>query len=236
MASGRFQKTSKSRHSPLATSLATKSAFSILSIMTFELPKLAYGFNELEPYYDSATVEIHYSKHHATYAMNLNKGVEAAGWQNKSIAEILTSLEIAPEQHRTVLRNHGGGYYNHCLFWESLTPKSTGKAIGKLAEAINAKWGSFEAFSEAFTAKALGHFGSGWAWLVKNNAGELDIIDTHDQIAPISLGLAPITVIDVWEHAYYLKYKNVRADWIKAWWSIVDWEKAEERLCSPFPS
>jgi Fe-Mn family superoxide dismutase len=197
--------------------------------MIFEIPKLPYGFNELEPHYDSATVEIHYSKHHAAYAANLNKAVEMAGWQGKSITEILTSLEAAPEQHIAALRNHGGGYHNHCLFWESLSPKSTGKAFGKLAEAINAKWGSFEAFAQSFAAKALGHFGSGWAWLVKNKAGELEIIDTHDQISPVSLGFEPIIVIDVWEHAYYLKYKNVRADWLKAWWNIANWEKAEER-------
>jgi len=200
--------------------------------MTFELPKLPYGFNDLEPHYDSVTVEIHYSKHHATYAANLNKAVEAAGWQGKSITEILTSLETASEQQRAALRNHGGGYHNHCLFWESLCPKSTGINSGKLSEAINAKWGNFETFSQEFTAKALGHFGSGWAWLVKNKAGELEIIDTHDQISPISLGFKPITVVDVWEHAYYLKYKNVRANWLKAWWNIVDWKKAEERYIS----
>jgi Fe-Mn family superoxide dismutase len=197
--------------------------------MTFELPKLPYGFNELEPHYDSATVEIHYSKHHAAYAANLNKAVEATGLQGKSITEILTNLEAVPEQQRAALRNHGGGYYNHCLFWESLSPKSTGKASGELAKAINAKWGNFEIFAETFTAKALGHFGSGWAWLVKNKADELEIIDTHNQISPVSLGFKPIIVIDVWEHAYYLKYKNVRADWLKAWWNIADWEKAEER-------
>jgi Fe-Mn family superoxide dismutase len=198
--------------------------------MTFELPKLPYGFSELEPHYDAATVEIHYSKHHAAYTANLNKTVEAVGWQNKSIMEILTHLESAPEQHRMALRNHGGGYSNHCLFWESLTPNSTGKASHELAKAINAKWGSFEAFAEVFTARALGHFGSGWVWLAKNKASELEIVDTHDQISPISLNLSPIIVIDVWEHAYYLKYKNVRADWIKAWWNIVNWERAEERF------
>ena len=198
--------------------------------MNFELPKLSYGFNELEPHYDAATVEIHYSKHHATYTANLNKAVEAAGWQGKSITEILTNLELAPKPQQAALRNHGGGYHNHCLFWESLNPKGTGKAIGELAKAIDAKWGSFEAFAEAFTACAMGHFGSGWAWLVKNKAGELEIVDTHDQVSPLSLGLQPIIVIDVWEHAYYLKYKNLRADWIKAWWNIANWEKAEERF------
>jgi len=198
--------------------------------MSFELPELAYRFNELEPHYDAVTVEIHYSKHHAAYTANLNKAADAAGWQNKTIMEILTSLELAPEQQRATLRNHGGGYSNHCLFWESLTPNGTGKATGELAKAIDAKWGSFAAFAEAFTAKAMAHFGSGWVWLVKNQSGELDIVDTHDQISPISLNLTPIIVIDVWEHAYYLKCKNVRADWIKAWWNIANWEKAEERF------
>jgi len=197
--------------------------------MNFELPQLPYAFNALEPHYDAVTVEIHYSKHHAAYTANLNKAVEAAGWQSKSITEILSSLESAPEPQRAALRNHGGGYSNHCFFWESLAPKSAGKAFGKLAKAIDAKWGSFDAFAEAFTAKAMAHFGSGWVWLVKNKAGELDIVDTHDQISPVSLGLSPVIVIDVWEHAYYLKYKNVRADWIKAWWNIANWEKAEER-------
>jgi Fe-Mn family superoxide dismutase len=151
----------------------------------------------------------------------LNKAVEAAGLQGKSIEEILAKPEFA---------NQGGGYLNHCFFWESLTPKSSGKAVGKLAAAIDAKWGSFEKFKEEFSAKALSHFGSGWAWLVKNQAGELQIIDTHDQICPLTLGYKPIIAIDVWEHAYYLRYKNVRADWIGAWWNIANWEKAEIRF------
>lgn len=199
--------------------------------MAFELPKLNYAFDALEPHYDAATVELHYSKHHATYAANFTKAAEAAGLQSKSTEEILANLSSAPEAQKAALTNHGGGYFNHCFFWESLTPKGTGKAIGKLAEAINAKWGSFESFAEAFTAKAMGHFGSGWAWLVQNK-GELEIIDTHDQVCPITLGLKPLITVDVWEHAYYLKYKNVRADWIKAWFNIANWEKAEERFAS----
>lgn len=198
--------------------------------MAFELPKLGFAFNELEPYYDGATVEIHYSKHHATYAANFSKAVEAAGLQGKSAEEILANLNSAPEAQRTALTNHGGGYFNHCFFWESLSPKSSGKAIGKLAAAIDAKWGSFEKFKEEFSARALSHFGSGWAWLVKNQKGELEIIDTHDQVCPLTLGYKPIITIDVWEHAYYLRYKNVRADWIAAWWNIANWEKAEARF------
>ncbi|GHV15147.1 superoxide dismutase [Mn] [Fibrobacterales bacterium] len=210
----------------------------------FELPKLPYGFADLEPNYDAATVELHYSKHHATYTANLNKAAEAAGLQGKSVEEILRNLSDAPAEQRTALTNHGGGYFNHNFFWESLSPKGkkladstlAGAKVGGataadgLAAAIDSKWGSFEKFAEAFTAKALGHFGSGWVWLVVNAKGELEITDTHDQVSPITLGLKPLIVIDVWEHAYYLKYRNVRADWIKAWFNIANWEKAEERF------
>jgi Fe-Mn family superoxide dismutase len=200
--------------------------------MAFELPKLVYSFNGLEPHYDAATLEIHYSKHHAAYAANFTKAVEAAGWQGKSVEEILADLGSAPDVQKAALTNHGGGYYNHCFFWESLTPNSNGKPIGKLAAAIDAKWGNFEKFKEEFSAKALSHFGSGWVWLVKDQKGELQIIDTHDQICPITLGYKPIITIDVWEHAYYLLYKNVRANWIAAWWNIANWEKAESRFAA----
>ncbi|MDR0515817.1 MAG: superoxide dismutase [Fibromonadaceae bacterium] len=198
--------------------------------MPFELPKLGYAFGDLEPHYDEATVELHYSKHHATYAANFTKAAEAAGLQGKSAEEILANLASVPSEQKAALTNHGGGYYNHCFFWESLTPTGIRQAVGKLAVAIDAKWSSFEKFKDEFSAKALSHFGSGWAWLVQDQKGELLIIDTHDQICPITLGYKPITTIDIWEHAYYLKYKNVRADWIKAWWNIANWEKAEERF------
>ena len=198
--------------------------------MAFELPKLPYAYDALEPHYDAQTVEIHHSKHHNAYTMNFNKAVEAAGLEGKSAEEILTSLDSIPADKRTAIINHGGGYWNHNFFWESISPNGGGEAKGKLAEAINAKWGNFAAFKEEFTAKAAGHFGSGWAWLVVNNSGELEIVDTHDQVCPISTGLKPLTVIDVWEHAYYLKYKNVRPEWITAWWNVADWNKAEERF------
>ena len=198
--------------------------------MAFELPKLPYAYDALEPHYDAQTVEIHHSKHHNAYTMNFNKAVEAAGLEGKSAEEILTSLDSIPADKRTAIINHGGGYWNHNFFWESISPNGGGEAKGKLADASNAKWGSFAAFKEEFTAKAAGHFGSGWAWLVVNNSGELEIVDTHDQVCPITTGLKPLTVIDVWEHAYYLKYKNVRPEWITAWWNVADWDKAEERF------
>lgn len=200
--------------------------------MAFELPKLPYAYDALEPHYDAQTVEIHHSKHHNTYTMNLNKAVEAAGIEGKTIEEILTSLETIPAEKRTAVINHGGGYWNHTFFWESLTPQGGGAPTGKLAAAIDAKWGSFAAFQEAFSAKAATHFGSGWTWLVVNPSNELEIVETHDQVCPLSSGLKPLLVIDVWEHAYYLKFKNVRPEWIKAWWNIVNWNKAEERYTS----
>lgn len=198
--------------------------------MSFELPKLPYAYNALEPHYDAQTVEIHHSKHHNTYTINFNKAIEAAGLEGKSAEEILTHLDEVPADKRTALINHGGGYWNHKFFWESLSPNGGGEPKGKLGAAIKQQWGTFSAFQEAFTAKAVGHFGSGWAWLVVDKQGTLAIIDTHDQVCPISEGLKPLTVIDVWEHAYYLRFKNVRPDWVKSWWNVVDWDRAEARF------
>ncbi len=193
--------------------------------MAFELPKLPYAYDALEPHYDAQTVEIHHSKHHNAYTMNFNKAVEAAGLEGKSAEEILTSLDSIPADKRTAIINHGGGYWNHNFFWESISPNGGGEAKGKLADAINAKWGSFAAFKEEFTAKAAGHFGSGWAWLVVNNSGELEIVDTHDQVCPITTGLKPLTVIDVWEHAYYLKYQNRRPEYVEAFFNVINWDE-----------
>lgn len=198
--------------------------------MAFQLPKLPYAYGDLEPHYDAQTVEIHHSKHHNTYTINFNKAAEAAGVSDKSAEWILTNLESIPAEKRTPLVNAGGGWWNHNFFWESLSPQGGGEPLGKLGSAIKAKWGTFAAFQEAFSNKALAHFGSGWAWLVVDKNGELQITDTHDQVCPLTQGHKPLTVIDVWEHAYYLKYKNVRPDWIKAWWNVVDWNKAEARF------
>jgi Fe-Mn family superoxide dismutase len=200
--------------------------------MAFELPKLSYGFADLEPHYDAATVELHYTKHHATYAANFTKAAEAAGLAGKTAEEILTNLCSTPDGQKSALTNHGGGYWNHNFFWESLAPAGSdaNEPDGKLGAAIKLKWGGFEQFKEAFSAKALAHFGSGWAWLVRNSAGALEIIDTHDQVCPLTLGYQPLICIDVWEHAYYLHFKNVRANWIASWWNIANWRKAEERF------
>lgn len=198
--------------------------------MAFELPALPYAYDALEPFYDQATLEIHHGKHHQAYTDKFNAAVAAAGLEGKSVLEILTTLESIPADKRGALINHGGGYYNHSFFWESMAPNAGGEAQAEIGEAIKATFGSFEAFKEAFSAKAAGHFGSGWAWLVLDAKGELQITDTHDQICPVSLGQTPLLTLDVWEHAYYLKYRNARPAWITAFWSLVNWDKVNARF------
>jgi superoxide dismutase, Fe-Mn family len=197
--------------------------------MAFSLPNLPYAYDALEPHYDAQTVEIHHSKHHKTYTDKFNAAVEAAGIGEIKVEAILTSLNKQPQAQRGALTNHGGGYYNHTFFWESMAPNAGGDASGEIGEAITKAFGSFEKFKESFSTKAATHFGSGWAWLVVENS-ELKITDTHDQICPLSLGQTPLLTVDVWEHAYYLKYKNVRPDWIKGWWNLVNWNKVNERF------
>lgn len=196
--------------------------------MTFKLPELKYSYEALEPYIDALTMETHYSKHHKGYVDNLNKALEGnSKFQEMSIDEILKSLDQLPEEIRTAVRNNGGGHYNHTLFWQIMSPEGGGKPEGELANKIDEDLGGFDKFKEEFKKAALGQFGSGWAWLVLNN-GKLEIVSTPNQDNPISEGKFPILGIDVWEHAYYLKYKNLRADYIDAWWNIVDWKKVSE--------
>ena len=200
--------------------------------MAFTLPELPYSYDALEPHYDAKTVEIHHSKHHNTYTMKLNDAVESAGLGGKTVEELLTSLDSIDASKRTPIINHAGGYYNHKFFWESMAPNAGGDATGAISDAINAKFGSFEEFKKAFSAKAATHFGSGWAWLVVDANGDLAITDTHDQICPLSLGQTPLLTVDVWEHAYYLKFANVRPDWIAAFWNLVDWNRVNERFAA----
>lgn len=196
--------------------------------MAFKLPKLKYSYEALEPYIDALTMETHYSKHHKGYVDNLNKALEGhSKFQEMSIEEILKSLDQLPEEIRTAVRNNGGGHYNHTLFWEIMSPEGGGKPEGELAKKIDEDLGGFDKFKEEFKKAALGQFGSGWAWLVLNEE-KLEIVSTPNQDNPISEGKFPILGIDVWEHAYYLKYKNLRADYIDAWWNIVDWKKVSE--------
>jgi Fe-Mn family superoxide dismutase len=194
------------------------------------LPKLPYPYEALEPYLDATTMQIHHSKHHQTYITKFNEAIQAnpvtAG---KSAEELLKNLDGVPEAIRTAVRNHGGGHANHALFWNSMGPGKGGSPSGKLAQAIDGKFGSFANFKTKFTESAVGRFGSGWAWLVQGSSG-LEVTSTANQDSPISLGQTPLLGIDVWEHAYYLKYQNRRPEYIEAWWNVVDWEAVGKRL------
>lgn len=193
--------------------------------MAFELPKLAYAYDALEPHIDKETMELHHSKHHNTYVTKLNAAVEGTELENKSLEDLIANLDQVPEDKRTAVRNNGGGHLNHTIFWQLLTPNSEEK--GTVVEKIKEKWGSLDAFKEAFADKAVTTFGSGWAWLVLNN-GELELISTSNQDNPITQGMTPLLTVDVWEHAYYLKYQNRRPEFIQAFWNVVNWEKVDE--------
>ena len=193
--------------------------------MAFELPKLPYEADALEPHIDKETMEIHHDKHHNTYVTKLNSAVEGTDLESKSIEEIIANLDSVPENIQTAVRNNGGGHLNHSLFWEFLTPNSEEK--GTVVDKINEQWGSLDEFKKEFADKAAGRFGSGWAWLVVNN-GKLEIVTTPNQDNPLTEGKTPILCIDVWEHAYYLKYQNKRPDYISAFWNVINWEKVDE--------
>lgn len=196
-----------------------------------ELPKLSYAYNALEPYIDAKTMEIHHSKHHATYVAKLNETLaNHPDLQKKSVRELLAGLGTIPDALKTAVRNHGGGHFNHSFFWEIMKPQGGGAAVGELSKVIVKKFGAFEKFQEEFTKAATGVFGSGWAWLVADKDSSLKIIQTLNQESPISSGLKPILCLDVWEHAYYLKYQNRRPDYVAAWWNVVNWSKAEENF------
>nr|WP_141762744.1 superoxide dismutase [Staphylococcus sp. HMSC69H07] len=190
--------------------------------MAFELPKLPYEADALEPHIDKETMEIHHDKHHNTYVTKLNSAVEGTDLESKSIEEIIANLDSVPENIQTAVRNNGGGHLNHSLFWEFLTPNSEEK--GTVVDKIKEQWGSLDEFKKEFADKAAGRFGSGWAWLVVNN-GKLEIVTTPNQDNPLTEGKTPILCIDVWEHAYYLKYQNKRPDYISAFWNVINWEK-----------
>jgi Fe-Mn family superoxide dismutase len=197
--------------------------------MAYELPPLPYAKNALEPHIDAQTMEIHHDKHHAAYVTNVNKAIAGkADLENKSVEDLIRNLTAVPEDIRGVVRNNGGGHANHSFFWKILGPNAGGAPSGKLADDIKATFGSFDAFKEKFEAAGVGRFGSGWAWLVANN-GKLEIVSTANQDNPI-MGKAisgtegkPLLGCDVWEHAYYLKYQNRRADYLKAFWNVVNW-------------
>jgi Fe-Mn family superoxide dismutase len=197
-----------------------------------ELPALPYPFDALEPHIDAQTMEIHHDRHHATYVNNLNAALEKhPELFDKSLDELLSNLDSVPEDIRTAVRNNGGGHANHTLFWEILSKNGGGAPSGELADAINSAFGSFEKFKEEFTKAATTRFGSGWAWLVVDN-GKLSVTSTPNQDSPIMEGKTPILGLDVWEHAYYLKYQNKRPDYINAFWNVVNWDEVAKRYAA----
>ncbi len=198
--------------------------------MAYKLPELPYAYDALEPHFDKETMNIHHTKHHNTYVTNLNNALEGnEELLSKSVEELIANLDAVPEAARTAVRNNGGGHANHSLFWELLSPNGGGNPTGALAEAIDAKFGNFDAFKEEFAKAGATRFGSGWAWLVSNN-GELEITSTPNQDSPIMEGKTPLLGLDVWEHAYYLNYQNRRPDYIAAFWNVVNWDEVAKRF------
>ncbi|MBI5501970.1 MAG: superoxide dismutase [Deltaproteobacteria bacterium] len=204
--------------------------------MPHTLPSLPYAFDALEPHIDARTMEIHHGKHHAAYVANLNKALEAtgsAGLTELEIVRLLRNLKEVPEAQRTAVRNNGGGHYNHSLFWMSLAPRGGGRPTGPLAKAIETTFGSFEAFQTKFEEAAMGRFGSGWAWLTYGTDGTIAVGSTPNQDNPIIEATGtPLLGLDVWEHAYYLQYQNRRAEYVKAFWSLVDWSEIGRRYAT----
>jgi Fe-Mn family superoxide dismutase len=195
--------------------------------MAYELPKLPYAYDALEPHIDARTMEIHHTKHHQSYITNVNKALKRIGnaeLESKPVEELIGDLNALPEKIRRAVRNNGGGHANHSFFWKIMGPKGGGEPKGKLADDIKSTFGSFAAFKEKFADAGIKRFGSGWVWLIKNKSGELVIMSTSSQNSPLMQGDKPVLGLDVWEHAYYLLYQNRRADYIKAWWNVVNWD------------
>ena len=200
--------------------------------MPFTLPPLPYAPEALEPYIDTATMKVHHGGHHNAYVTNLNKALESAGdLANKSVEELIANnCAAVPENIRTAVRNNGGGHANHTMFWAIMAPNAGGAPSGEVATAIQNSFGSFDSFKEKFTAAALGRFGSGWAWLVRGAGGGLEVTSTPNQDSPLMEGKFPVFGLDVWEHAYYLKYQNRRPEYVNAWWNVVNWNEINRRL------
>ncbi|EAF6220622.1 superoxide dismutase [Listeria monocytogenes] len=198
--------------------------------MTYELPKLPYTYDALEPNFDKETMEIHYTKHHNTYVTKLNEAVAGhPELASKSVEELVANLDSVPEDIRGAVRNHGGGHANHTLFWSILSPNGGGAPTGNLKAAIESEFGTFDEFKEKFNAAAAARFGSGWAWLVVND-GKLEIVSTANQDSPLSYGKTPVLGLDVWEHAYYLKFQNRRPEYIDTFWNVINWDEANKRF------
>jgi Fe-Mn family superoxide dismutase len=199
--------------------------------MPYELPDLPYAYDALEPHIDEATMRVHHDKHHATYVSRANEALEGTEWADKSVEEVLKSLASLPDAIRTVVRNNAGGHYNHALFWPSMSPNGGGAPDGDLAAAIDGAFGSFDELKAKIRATGIGQFGSGWSWLVLDG-GSLAVVGSANQDNPISQGKVPLLGVDVWEHAYYLKYQNRRPDYIEAWFEVVDWGVVAQRFAA----
>jgi Fe-Mn family superoxide dismutase len=198
--------------------------------MAHELPPLPYAFDALEPHIDENTMRIHHGKHHQAYVTNLNTALEKhPELQNRSIDDLLKNLNAVPDDIRTAVRNNGGGHWNHAMFWRIMAPNAGGAPTGAIAEAINAAFGSYDKFKEEFSKAAMGRFGSGWAWVVRDGS-KIAIMSTANQDNPLMEGKQAVFGLDVWEHAYYLKYQNRRADYVGAWWNVLNWSEINKRL------
>ena len=195
--------------------------------MAYEVPDLPYAYDALEPHIDEATMKVHHDKHHQAYVDKANAALEGTEWADKPVEEVLQNLDSLPDDKKGAVRNNGGGHANHSFFWQILSPDGGGEPDGALADAIKDAFGSFDDFKEKFKAAGVGQFGSGWAWLVKDGDG-VDITSTPNQDTPVSKGQTPLLGVDVWEHAYYLKYQNKRPDYIDAFWNVVNWAKVAE--------
>jgi len=196
----------------------------------YELPKLPYAYDSLEPYIDTKTMEIHHTKHHQTYVDKLNGAVKGTQFENMDVNELLKKINDVPENIRTAVRNHGGGHSNHTFFWQVMAPNAGGEATGKVGDEINNTFGSFDKFKEQFNNSALTLFGSGWCWLVMGKDKKLKIMTTPNQDSPIMNGEVPVLGLDLWEHSMYLKYQNRKNEYITAWWNVVNWKKVNELL------
>jgi superoxide dismutase, Fe-Mn family len=199
--------------------------------MAYTVPPLPYAYDALEPHIDEATMKVHHDKHHQAYVDKANAALAGTPLADAAIEDVLKDLSQVPEDKRTAVQNNGGGHYNHSLFWESMSPDGGGAPEGALAQAIDSVFGSFEAFQSSLKDAGVNRFGSGWAWLV-HNGSEVAIVSTPNQDNPISNGSTPLLGVDVWEHAYYLKYQNRRPDYLDAWWNVVDWSKVAERFAA----
>ncbi|PIR49108.1 superoxide dismutase [Candidatus Peregrinibacteria bacterium CG10_big_fil_rev_8_21_14_0_10_55_24] len=197
--------------------------------MPFNLPKLPYAYDALEPSIDAKTMEIHHGKHHQAYVDKANAALEGTEWLSRPIEDVMARLMEVPEDRRQAVRNHGGGVLNHAIFWTVMGPKAGGEPQGDLGKAIQSAFGDFASFQEQFTQAALSQFGSGWAWLVAGDS-RLEITQTANQDSPVTQGLTPLLCIDVWEHAYYLRYQNRRPEYVKAWWNVVNWQEVAQRF------